>query len=93
MTIWLDTETHSATPITYGTYKYAANCAVEIVALAIDDGPVAVYDTANEPQHRVIVRDMLLDLPDIVGREQILRVHARKITLAEDVNLNVIARL
>ena len=37
-------------------------------------------------------RQVYVDLPDIVGREQILRVHARKITLAEDVNLNVIAR-
>jgi len=37
-------------------------------------------------------RQVYVDLPDLVGREQILRVHARKITLAEDVNLNVIAR-
>ena len=37
-------------------------------------------------------RQVYVDLPDIVGREQILRVHARKITMAEDVNLNVIAR-
>jgi cell division protease FtsH len=37
-------------------------------------------------------RQVYVDLPDIVGREQILRVHARKITLADNVNLNVIAR-
>lgn len=37
-------------------------------------------------------RQIYVDLPDLVGREQILRVHARKIALAEDVDLNVIAR-
>ena len=37
-------------------------------------------------------RQVHVDLPDILGREQILRVHARKITMADDVNLNVIAR-
>ncbi len=37
-------------------------------------------------------RQVSVDLPDIIGREQILRVHAKKISLAEDVSLNVIAR-
>lgn len=37
-------------------------------------------------------RQIYVDLPDLVGREQVLRVHARKITLAEDVDLAVIAR-
>ncbi len=37
-------------------------------------------------------RQVYVDLPDLVGREQILRVHARKITLSDNVNLNVIAR-
>ena len=37
-------------------------------------------------------RQVYVDLPDVVGREQILRVHARKITLADKVDLNVIAR-
>jgi cell division protease FtsH len=37
-------------------------------------------------------RQVYVDLPDVVGREQILRVHARKITLADNVDLNVIAR-
>ena len=37
-------------------------------------------------------RQIRVDLPDLVGREQILRVHARKITLSEDVNLPDIAR-
>ncbi|MFI5357725.1 MAG: ATP-dependent zinc metalloprotease FtsH [Opitutales bacterium] len=37
-------------------------------------------------------RQIYVDLPDLVGREQILRVHARKINLADAVDLNVIAR-
>ncbi|HQY04840.1 MAG TPA: ATP-dependent zinc metalloprotease FtsH [Lacunisphaera sp.] len=37
-------------------------------------------------------RQVYIDLPDIIGREQILRVHGRKITLSDDVNLAIIAR-
>jgi len=37
-------------------------------------------------------RQVTIDLPDIVGREQILRVHARKIALSENVDLSIIAR-
>jgi len=37
-------------------------------------------------------RQVYIDLPDIIGREQILRVHARKIALADNVDLAVIAR-
>ena len=37
-------------------------------------------------------RQIVVDAPDVKGREGILRVHTRKIPLAEDVDLNVIAR-
>ncbi len=37
-------------------------------------------------------RQIYVDLPDLVGREQILRVHARRIALSEDVDLSIIAR-
>jgi cell division protease FtsH len=37
-------------------------------------------------------RQIHVDLPDMIGREQILRVHARKLSLAENVDLAVIAR-
>jgi len=37
-------------------------------------------------------RQIYVDLPDLNGREQILRVHARKISLADNVDLTVIAR-
>ena len=37
-------------------------------------------------------RQVVVDAPDLRGREGILRVHARKLPLAEDVELSVIAR-
>ncbi|MGH7996491.1 MAG: ATP-dependent zinc metalloprotease FtsH, partial [Opitutaceae bacterium] len=37
-------------------------------------------------------RQIYVDLPDLSGREQILRVHAKKINLSENVDLQVIAR-
>jgi len=37
-------------------------------------------------------RQVFIDLPDLVGREQILRVHARKLAIAEDVDLSIVAR-
>ena len=33
-------------------------------------------------------RQVVIDLPDLEGREQILKVHAKKIKLNEDVELN-----
>ncbi|MFH1498885.1 MAG: ATP-dependent zinc metalloprotease FtsH [Verrucomicrobiota bacterium] len=37
-------------------------------------------------------RQIHVDLPDIIGREQILKVHAKKISLSDDVDLMEIAR-
>ncbi len=37
-------------------------------------------------------RQIVVDMPDLKGREQILRVHTRKIPLASDVNLEPIAK-
>ncbi len=37
-------------------------------------------------------RQIYVDLPDLIGREQVLRVHARKISLADSVDLSIIAR-
>ena len=37
-------------------------------------------------------RVVVIDMPDLVGREEILKVHAKKIQLAEDADLNVVAR-
>jgi cell division protease FtsH len=37
-------------------------------------------------------RQIVVDIPDVKGREGILKVHTRKIPLTEDVNLSVLAR-
>ena len=37
-------------------------------------------------------RQITVNLPDVKGREQILRVHSKKVKLAEGVDLNVVAR-
>ena len=37
-------------------------------------------------------RQVTVPLPDVKGREEILRVHAKKVKLAEDVDLSVVAR-
>ncbi len=37
-------------------------------------------------------RQVVVDLPDVKGREAILRVHAKKLPLADDVDLGVVAR-
>ena len=37
-------------------------------------------------------RQIMIDLPDLSGREEILHVHARKLKLAEDLDLSVVAR-
>ncbi|MCM8823241.1 MAG: ATP-dependent zinc metalloprotease FtsH [Candidatus Omnitrophica bacterium] len=37
-------------------------------------------------------RHIVIDLPDIKGREEILKVHTRKIKLAKDIDLSVIAK-
>jgi len=37
-------------------------------------------------------RQVVVGLPDIIGREKILKVHAKKIKIAPDVNLRIVAR-
>jgi cell division protease FtsH len=37
-------------------------------------------------------RRVIVDRPDIRGREEVLKVHAKKIPMADDVNLNILAR-
>jgi cell division protease FtsH len=37
-------------------------------------------------------RRVIVDRPDIKGREEVLRVHAKKVPMSEDVNLNILAR-
>jgi cell division protease FtsH len=37
-------------------------------------------------------RRVVVDRPDIRGREEVLRVHSKKVPMSEDVNLNILAR-
>ena len=48
--LWGDLETYSETPISHGTYRYAANAEIMLFAWAIDEDPTQVWDlTAGEP--------------------------------------------
>jgi len=42
--IWLDTETFSATPLKWGTYRYASDAEVMVATWALDDEPVQTWD-------------------------------------------------
>lgn len=44
MKLWLDDETFSPEPITNGTHKYAEGVEILIRALALEDGPILVFD-------------------------------------------------
>ena len=46
-TLWLDLETYSDIPIKNGAHKYAEGAEVLLVALAVDDEPVQVWDTQD----------------------------------------------
>ena len=47
-TLWLDLETYSTVPITNGTHAYAEHAEILLIAWAIDDGPVQVWDCTDE---------------------------------------------
>lgn len=49
--LYIDTETFSPTPISYGLYKYMESVELLIVSYALDDNPVQVWDvtTAHMP--------------------------------------------
>jgi DNA polymerase len=46
-TLYLDLETFSEVPITHGTHAYAEKAEVLLVAVAVNDAPVEVWDTSN----------------------------------------------
>jgi cell division protease FtsH len=72
---------------------------VEMDGFETSDG-VIIMAATNRPDilDRALLRpgrfdrQISVDRPDVVGREEILKVHVRKITMAPDVNLNVLAR-
>ena len=47
--LYLDLETYSPVPITHGTHRYAEEAEILLVALAVDDAPVDVWDCAQVP--------------------------------------------
>jgi cell division protease FtsH len=61
-----------------------------VIIIAATNRP-DVLDTALQRPGR-FDRQVFIDLPDLVGREQILRVHARKLAIGEDVDLSIVAR-
>lgn len=48
-TLWLDTETFSDVALKHGVNRYAERAEVIITALAVDDGPVEVFDGLDGP--------------------------------------------
>ncbi|NLX17392.1 MAG: DNA polymerase I [Ramlibacter sp.] len=46
--LYLDLETYSEVPITNGTHAYAEHAEILLIAWAIDDGPVQVWDCTDE---------------------------------------------
>ena len=51
--LFIDTETYSETPITYGTHAYAANAEILMCTYALDDGPVQAFDGSDLPEDLV----------------------------------------
>lgn len=46
-TLYLDLETYSETPIKNGAHRYAEDAEIILISLAVDEGPVHVWDTSN----------------------------------------------
>lgn len=49
MTVYLDIETYSEVPISHGTHAYAESAEVLLVAYAVDQGEVEVWDVSASP--------------------------------------------
>ena len=62
-----------------------------IIIIAATNRPDVLDDALLRPGR--FDRQVVVDLPDVKGREEILKIHARNIKLAEDVDLEKIARI
>lgn len=62
-----------------------------VIILAATNRPEALDPALTRPGR--FDRRVPVELPDLKGREEILKVHVRKIKLAEDVDLHTIARM
>ena len=62
-----------------------------VIILAATNRPESLDPALTRPGR--FDRRVLVELPDLAGREAILKVHAKKIKTAEDVNFHTIARM
>ena len=64
------------------------------IAQAVSSRPIRINSLVSIRPMRRPTRNMqvIVPNPDVVGREQILKVHVRKVPMAPDVNLKTIAR-
>jgi DNA polymerase len=65
-TLHLDLETFSEVPITHGTHAYAERAEVLLVAVAVDDAPVDVWDTQDRPDWRSDLQRLINDADTVV---------------------------
>ena len=85
-TLYLDIETFCETPITHGTYRYAEDAEVIMVQVAVDDGPVAVWD-CSDPERR---GSQLYSLQNLINAADEVVIHSqfeRLVLPYHDVNL------
>lgn len=66
MTIWLDTETYSATPIKHGTYRYASDAEVMVITWALDDEDVLVWDRTADKRMPDYLQYLLFDTDEAI---------------------------
>jgi DNA polymerase len=64
VTIHLDTETFSETPIKHGTYRYCEDAEIMVVTYALNDEPVLAWDLTLDPEMPDDLRFMLEELDD-----------------------------
>jgi DNA polymerase len=60
-TLYLDLETYSEIPITYGTHVYATGAEVLLFAYAVDNEPAKVWDVTAEPQPNDLTAGLFCD--------------------------------
>ena len=66
-TLFLDLETWSETPIAHGAHKYAEDSEVLLAAVAVDEGPVAVWDfTDGTPMQHESLQTLIGAADEIV---------------------------
>lgn len=59
--LWLDEETYSEVPIANGSHAYAEKVEIMLVAWAIDDGPISVWDRTLDKRIPAELRTAMLD--------------------------------